>query len=273
MTALAPCSVDEVCQAMPGGPYRIEGTGTKRGLGSAEGETLSLARLSGVIEFNAADQVVVVRVGTPIAELQQALAEEKHCLPLPLPEVGFWPSGAPGTVGGLVASRLPHALEAQTGGVRDWLLGLTLVRADGTLVDLPCRAVKSVAGYNVARLMCGARGTLGVLVAAYFRTFPLRALPEPALEVRDDVSGEEPLWIQRVARTDFDRVKAESLWFAADSASCTLWGRGEPVRVPGDWLIADGGWQPKPGPEAELMKRMKQMLDPERKLNPGEFGL
>jgi glycolate oxidase FAD binding subunit len=132
---------------------------------------LDLTRLAGVVEFHPDDQVVVVRAGTRIADLQAAVEARGQCLPVLERQEG--------TVGGALMMNLPHSLERICGGWRDWVLGMTVVRADGTIARCGSQAVKNVAGYDIHRFLVGTRGTLAVVAEAILRTYPLASLPVP----------------------------------------------------------------------------------------------
>jgi glycolate oxidase FAD binding subunit len=122
--------------------------------------------------------VVEVFAGTPIRDLQHALVEHAQCLPMVTWHEGYSPLHFfNGTVGGALSMGLGHALQAQCGGWRDWLLGATVVLADGAVARSGSRAVKNVAGFDVHKLFVGARGTLAVIAKATFRTSPLKSLP------------------------------------------------------------------------------------------------
>src|SRR5205823_6468495 len=111
----------------------------------------------------------------------------------------------------------PHALEAQCGSWRDWVLGMRIALPDGRIVKTGSQAVKNVAGYDVHKLMIGARATLGVVLDVILRVFPVSALPKPELEIgpagercrirgADRTSDEArrlPKWIQRTKPSDF----------------------------------------------------------------------
>lgn len=236
--------------------------------------------LSGIVEHDVNDQVVVVRAGTPLSELQAALAERRQCLPLP-PHgtVGVLASGVPGTVGGLVATGLPHALQGAMGGPRDWTIGMTVVRPDGQVARLGSKAVKNVAGYDVTRLMVGARGTLAVIATVIFRTYPLNALPAPVV-ARHGEPGPDHATIQRVLRTDYPSLVArlEGRPHVADPASSTAWYEGEPVaRFAEDWLLRSGAASDNldiaDPVVVGLMRRTKRIFDPANKLNAGAMGV
>jgi len=239
---------------------------------------LSTRMLSGVVEHYADDQVVVVRAGTTLEELTRAIVPAGQCLPIVL----ALPGRPDATVGGLLSMNLPHLLDAQCGSWRDWILGMTVVRANGTIAKCGSLAVKNVAGYDVQKLFIGARGTLGVITEVIFKTYPVKARPHPAL-IEGRLDAGETYWIQRVFPTDFAaalEAARESLMFA-DRASSTLYCAPKSyVTLPrylGDWVIR-GGSGAKNLPIADpvqqrLMLRAKELFDPERLLNPGAMGI
>ncbi|HZH98275.1 MAG TPA: FAD-binding oxidoreductase [Fimbriimonadaceae bacterium] len=239
--------------------------------------------LDGIVEHDPADQVVVVRAGTLIASLQQELAAKGQCLPLPdVKEFGQPLAGFPGTIGGTLSMNLPHGLASQCGSWREWVLGMTVVRPNGSIAKAGSKAVKNVAGYDVQKLLIGARGTLAVVAEVILRTFPLKALPRPSFRMVRPWK-QESLWIQRTLPAQFSsavEAAGDSL-LSADEASSTLWAavpaEQELTRSPEDWVIRSGAGsrnlQIPLGPEAELMLRGKGLFDPDAKLNPGAMGI
>jgi glycolate oxidase FAD binding subunit len=128
---------------------------------------LSLARLNRVLEYVPHDQTVSVQAGTRLADLQAALAEASQWLALdPLLADGA-------TVGGVVATNATGARRLRYGGVRDQIIGVRIATADGVLARGGGKVVKNVAGYDLPKLLTGSLGTLGVIVSATFRVYPL----------------------------------------------------------------------------------------------------
>lgn len=245
----------------------IQGMCTKAGwLPRGDAAPFDTTRFSGIIEHDVQDQVVVVWAGTLIEDLQDALLHRGQQLALPRSGHPLI-DGVPGTVGGLIAMNMPHGFAAQAGQIKDWVLGLAIMRKDGTWARCGSKAVKSVAGYDIQRLFSGARGTLGLIGAATLRVSPIGAAPRLQAKALHDWRG-EPCWIQRVLRTDFDRVVAESDLFAADPASSTLWHRREPMRVEDDWVMGPGGVIDPPQAPPELVSRAKEVFDPDNRFNP-----
>lgn len=217
---------------------------------------LTLRSLTGFLEIQPADQVAVVRSGTPVAEIQSELAKHGLCLP-------YAPAWAPESVGDALALNLPHLLEGTYGSWRDWVLGATFILGDGTSAKSGSRAVKSVAGYDVHRFMVGARHTLAVVTEVILRLYPLQAVKWPE---SPSFTGRES--IQRVLQTDLDEAKKPSL-VHVDPQTATLWHESEIFpRFREDWVIHPG--QPlSVGEHQALHNRAKQLFDPESKLNPG----
>jgi glycolate oxidase FAD binding subunit len=146
------------------------GGGTQLGMGTPprSGDiALSLARLNEIIEHAPHDQTVSVGAGLTLAELQATLGHTHQWLALD-PAVG---PGA--TIGGLIATNASGARRLRYGGVRDQIIGIRVALADGTLAKGGGKVVKNVAGYDLPKLFTGALGTLGVIVSATFRLYPL----------------------------------------------------------------------------------------------------
>ena len=143
--------------------------------GPAEAEPLvvSTARLDRLIEHCVGDFTVTVQAGLPLQQLQAELGRRKQWLAIDWPW-GSGPGGeGSGTVGGLVARGLAGGLRQRYLGVRDQLIGIGLLRADGTAARAGGKVVKNVAGYDLMRLFTGSWGSLGLITELTLRTFPL----------------------------------------------------------------------------------------------------
>ena len=155
---------------------RIRGGASKDFLAqSLEGEPLDTREYSGITSYEPSELVVTVRAGTPLAELEAALAEQGQCLAFEPPHFSQ-PGQASATVGGMVAAGLSGPARASVGGVRDFVLGLNLINGRGELLTFGGQVMKNVAGYDVSRLMAGARGTLGLLTEISLKVLPLAPL-------------------------------------------------------------------------------------------------
>ena len=154
-------------------PLRIRGGGTKDFHGLAlHGEVLDTRVLRGIVSYEPSELVVTVRAGTPLAELEAALAEQGQCLPFEPPHFAKASSDV-ATVGGMVAAGLSGPARASVGAVRDYLLGVTLLNGKAELLTFGGQVMKNVAGYDVSRLMAGAWGTLGLLTEVSLKVLPV----------------------------------------------------------------------------------------------------
>ena len=128
---------------------------------------VSIERLNQVIEHAVGDLTVTVEAGTKFADLQTVLAKSGQFLPLDPAS----PESA--TIGGIIATADAGSLRQRYGGVRDLLLGITFIRADGQIAIAGGRVVKNVAGYDLMKLFTGSYGTLGAICQATLRVYPL----------------------------------------------------------------------------------------------------
>ncbi|MFM7453379.1 MAG: FAD-binding oxidoreductase [Cyanobium sp.] len=149
------------------------GAAVQAGPGQSEPLVLSTARLNRILSFSPEDFTVTVQAGTPLVALQQELAHHRQWLALDWPW-GSGPDGrASGSVGGLVARGLAGGARQRYLGVRDQLIGIGLMRADGTAARAGGQVVKNVAGYDLMRLLAGSWGSLALIRELTLRTLPI----------------------------------------------------------------------------------------------------
>ena len=129
------------------------------------GVDLTTDGLTRVLEHDPGDLTCTVESGVRLSELREVLADAGQRLSLD-------PPGDP-TVGGLLARNVSGPLRHRFGAPRDLVLGVTLVLADGTVANAGGKVVKNVAGYDLARLVCGSHGRLAFIARASFRLHPL----------------------------------------------------------------------------------------------------
>lgn len=173
----SPATVDELrrCVAAIGeadGALIPIGNGSRLAVGRPPRRydvALSTRRLQRVLAHEAADMTVSVEAGIALAELNALLRQSGQHLPLDPPHPERM------TIGGLIATDASGPLRLSQGKVRDLLIGIKVVLADGTLVKGGGRVVKNVAGYDLMKLFTGSYGTLGVIVEATFKVRPLPA--------------------------------------------------------------------------------------------------
>ena len=156
-------------------PWQPAGLGSRLNWGPpvmGASATVSCRRLSGIVEHSPGDFTVTALAGTPLVELQAELARHRQWLAVDWP----WGSGmggqASGSLGGLVARGLAGGLRQRYLGVRDQIIGLELIRSDGTRARAGGKVVKNVAGYDLMRLMTGSWGSLGLISSLTLRTMP-----------------------------------------------------------------------------------------------------
>jgi glycolate oxidase FAD binding subunit len=155
------------------GSLHIRGGGSKNFyLPMAQVEVLDTRVLSGVVSYEPSELVVTALAGTPLIELEALLAQHGQCLPFEPPHYA-WTADSQATVGGMVASGLSGPARANTGGARDYVLGLKLINGLGQHLTFGGQVMKNVAGYDVSRLMVGALGTLGVITEVSLKVLPV----------------------------------------------------------------------------------------------------
>jgi glycolate oxidase FAD binding subunit len=152
----------------------IRGGGTKAFYGGEpRGEVLDVRPLQGISSYEPSELVVTVRAGTALTALEAALAEKGQWLPFEPPRFGGVATEG-GTVGGMVAAGLSGPGRMSAGGVRDYVLGATLLNGRAEELSFGGQVMKNVAGYDVSRLLAGSLGVLGVICEV-----SLKVLPKP----------------------------------------------------------------------------------------------
>jgi glycolate oxidase FAD binding subunit len=167
--------VNEACASQS--PLEIRGGGTKRFYGGAPaGELLDMTGLTGITSYEPTELVVTARAGTPLSEVEAALAERGQCLPFEPPHFADG-----GTLGGMVAAGLSGPSRASVGSVRDHVLGVTMLNGRSELLTFGGQVTKNVAGYDVSRLVVGSLGILGVICEVSLKVLPLSVAGETLL--------------------------------------------------------------------------------------------
>jgi glycolate oxidase FAD binding subunit len=167
-------------------PLHIQGSGSKSFYGHAvQGTTLDVTPYRGIVSYEPTELVLTARAGTPLAEIEAALANQRQMLPFEPPHFG---AGA--TLGGCIAAGLSGPRRAYAGAVRDYVLGVRIIDGKGDDLRFGGQVMKNVAGYDVSRLMAGSLGTLGVLLEVSLKILPL---PAEELTLRFDMAEREAL--------------------------------------------------------------------------------
>jgi glycolate oxidase FAD binding subunit len=152
----------------------LRGSGSKGFYGRAvRGEILSLQEHRGILHYDPRELVLTARSGTPLAEIETALCEAGQHLAFDPPHFG-----PHATLGGTIACGLGGPARASVGPARDFVLGARVLTGVGKVLRFGGQVMKNVAGYDVARVMVGALGTLGVLLDV-----SMKVLPRPPREL------------------------------------------------------------------------------------------
>ena len=184
-------------------PLRIRGSGSKDFYGNAAaGQILDTCTLSGIVSYEPTELVLTACAGTPLREIEAALAARGQMLAFEPPHFG-----PDATLGGCIASGLSGPRRAYAGAVRDYVLGVRMIDGKGDILHFGGEVMKNVAGYDVSRMLAGSLGTLGLLLET-----SLKVLPKPAEEIS-----------LRFSMTEADAINSLNQWAALPlslSANC-----------------------------------------------------
>ena len=170
--------------AADGRPVRFRGGGTKLGWGRPVPEPdveICTGGLDRVLEHNAGDFTAVLQAGAPLSVAQDVFAGAGQMLALDPPlspwggagdDAAIESADAGATIGGIIATNDSGPLRHKYGGVRDLVVGVTVVLSDGTIAKAGGKVIKNVAGYDIAKLFAGAHGTLGLIAEVTVRLHP-----------------------------------------------------------------------------------------------------
>src|SRR5438552_4916680 len=183
------------------GGVRVVSGGTKLGWGRpVEAPELSVSELDEIVEHNEGDLTAILQAGVPLATAQKRFASAGQMLSID-------PPGAGATIGGILATADSGPLRHRYGAIRDLVLGVQVALPDGTLARAGSKVIKNVAGYDLAKLMTGAFGTLGVITEVSLRLHPLPRATASAVQRFDD-----PHALARAARELTHRpIEADAL--------------------------------------------------------------
>ncbi|QQA43461.1 FAD-binding protein [Pelagovum pacificum] len=227
-------------------PLQVRGGGT-RGMTSGEGDVIETGGLSGVTLYEPGALTLVVKAGTPLEDVEATLAAENQCLAFePMDHRALLGTDGAPTIGGVVAANISGPRRVQVGACRDFLLGVRFVDGSGTVIRNGGRVMKNVTGYDLARLMAGSYGTLGVLTEV-----ALKVLPMPVTQGLVSIDG--------LSVTEAVRAMSAAL--------------GSPFEVSGAARLASGTTMLRvEGTEASVayrMGRLAELLSPFRRVSTG----
>ncbi len=246
---MRPASEEDLSEIVRGarGPLVVRGGGTRAVGRPVAGEVLETGGLSGITLYEPGALTLVACAGTPLAELEAALAAEGQRLPFePMDMRALMGTSGEPTVGGMVAANASGPRRVQAGACRDSLIGVRFVDGAGAIIKNGGRVMKNVTGYDLVKLMAGSWGTLGVLTECSFKLLPVPATeatlvsapldPEAAVQVMARALG-TPYEVNGAARGADGRVVLRIEGFGEQVAY-----RGAALRAAlgGDWEVIEG---------------------------------
>ena len=180
MIDLVPASEEEAAaiiraHAQESRALAISGGDTRSGFGNAvEAEDrLRSTGLSGIVAYNPGEMVMTAKAGTPLAEVQAALAENNQMLAFePMDHRAVMGTSGEPTIGGVFAANVSGPRRFVAGAARDSLLGIRFVNGKGEIIKAGGRVMKNVTGLDLVKLLAGSHGTLGFLTEVTFRVPP-----------------------------------------------------------------------------------------------------
>jgi glycolate oxidase FAD binding subunit len=194
--------------AAKGGKLTPRGGGTKSFVAPAHaGDVLDTRAYAGIVEYDPKELVIVVRCGTPLAEVEKTMHDAGQMLAFEPPHFG-----ESATIGGTVATGLSGPRRAYAGSVRDFVLGIKVIDGKGDHLSFGGKVMKNVAGFDMSRLLTGSFGTLGIITEVAFKCLPLpKAQATRAFEM-DAATA----------------IEAMNRWYAeADPITATAWVDGK----------------------------------------------
>jgi glycolate oxidase FAD binding subunit len=169
-----------------GTPLRIRGGGTKDFYGGLPlGHILETQSYAGILDYQPTELVLTARAGTSLAAIESAMRARGQMLAFEPPH---YDEGA--TLGGAIASGLSGPRRPYAGAVRDLVLGVRILDGTGEDLSFGGRVMKNVAGFDVARLMTGALGTLGLITEVSLKCLPL---PKAEATIAFECSADEAI--------------------------------------------------------------------------------
>ncbi len=179
-STIVPKSEDAVASiiaaaAAGGERLAIEGNGSKRALlrPVRATRTVSLRGLSGITLYHPTELIISARAGTPLPEIEAALAEHgQHLIAEPPDLAALFGSSRPATIGGIVATNLSGPRRIAWGAMRDHVMGIRAVNGKGEIFRSGGRVLKNVTGLDLCKLLTGSHGTLGVITEVTLKVLP-----------------------------------------------------------------------------------------------------
>lgn len=173
----------------------------------------------GILNYEPTELIITARAGTPLSEIEQALAANNQMLPFEPPHFG-----ETATLGGAIATGLSGPRRPWTGSARDFVLGVRIINGKGEIIHFGGEVMKNVAGYDVSRLMTGAMGTLGVLL-----DISLKVLPKPPFEITFSRELDQKEALQRMLEYNRQSLPFSGMCHDGNKLYIRLSGTEQPV--------------------------------------------
>ncbi len=172
-------------------PIWVQGNGTKSAMlrQVQAARTVSTADLSGIVLYAPKELIISAKAGTPLPDIQAALAESGQHLIAEPPDWSelLGPGGKPQTIGGVVATNLSGPRRVVWGATRDHVMGIRAVTGRGEVIRSGGRVLKNVTGLDLCKLLTGSHGTLGIITEV-----TLKVLPAPEATATLVIEGHDP---------------------------------------------------------------------------------
>lgn len=221
-----------------GAALRIRGGGTKDFYGcEPRGEVLDTREYRGIVSYEPTELVITARCGTPLSEIDAALAEKGQWLPFEPPAFG---EGA--TLGGMVAAGLSGPGRQSAGAVRDFVLGAAMLDAQGRALNFGGQVMKNVAGYDLSRLLCGSLGILGLVAEV-----SLKVLPQPAATATVTLALDRPAALRLLNEWAGRPLPISASAWLGGTLALRLAGARAAVDAAVAWFTREHGAQPLDG--------------------------
>ncbi|CAN7710170.1 FAD-binding protein [Neorhizobium tomejilense] len=152
------------------------GGNTRAGFGNSgePAEMMNSTGLSGIVDYEPAEMVMTVKAGTPVAEIEAALAANRQMMAFePMDHRGVMGTLGEPTIGGVFAANVSGPRRFVSGAARDSLLGIRFINGRGEAIRAGGRVMKNVTGLDLVKLLAGSQGTLGFLTEVTFRVLPV----------------------------------------------------------------------------------------------------
>jgi len=222
-------------------PLRLRGAGSKDFYGEPPSDghaALDTRAWRGIVDYQPSELFITARCGTPLAEIESALAEHGQMLAFEPPYFG-----SDATLGGCIATGLSGPRRMRAGAARDFMLGARLLDGHARVRTFGGQVMKNVAGFDVSRLLAGSLGTLGILLEVSLKTLP-RPVQELSLRLEMDEAGAMVAcnrWVAQALPISASCWHAGTLHLRLSGAPTAI--RSAQLSIGGETMDGDAFWR------------------------------